>query len=175
MLKKGISIILIILSIIIIFYDKKKIDDNNEKIENIINDKKINSEYDGYIYIPKINYKNIISKGNETEVLDKNIVLMVSNKEVFNNKYGNIILAGHNNKYVFNILYELSNNDEIIVSDFKNIYSFNVYKTEYVNIKKTDILDNVYDEKILTLITCTYDNQIRYVVTSKLNHIISHN
>ena len=175
MLRKVISIMLIIISIIILFYDKKEISDNNQKISDIISDKRLNSIYDGYIYIPRLNYKNIISKGDEKEVLDKNIVLMISNKEVINKEYGNIILAGHNNKYVFNILYDISINDEIIISDFKNTYSFTVYKIDYVNIKNKSVLDNVYDKKILTLITCTNDNQIRYFVQSKLNHIISHN
>ena len=175
MLRKIISIILVIISIIILFYDKKDLSDNNQKISNILNSKKLNSVYDGYIYIPKLNYKNVISKGDEKEILDKNIVLMISNKEVINKEYGNIILAGHNNKYVFSNIYDLSINDEIIISDFTNTYSFTVYKMDYVNIKNKEVLDNVYDKKILTLITCTNNNQIRYIVLSKLNHIISHN
>ena len=175
MLRKIISIILVIISIIILFYDKKDLSDNNKKISNILNSKKLSSMYDGYIYIPKLNYKNVISKGDEKEILDKNIVLMISNKEVINKEYGNIILAGHNNKYVFSNMYDLSINDEIIISDFTNVYSFIVYKIDYVNIKNKEVLDNVYDKKILTLITCTNNNQIRYIVLSKLNHIISHN
>ena len=59
MLRKGISIILIITSVIILFYDKKKIDDNNEKINNIIDDKKLNSIYDGYIYAMKQNLQGL--------------------------------------------------------------------------------------------------------------------
>ena len=100
---------------------------------------------------------------------------MISNKETLESEYGNIILAGHNNKYVFSNLYKLNKDDEIIVSDFNYEYLFKVYDISKVNIKNKSILDNVYDKKILTLITCTNNNQIRYVVTAKYIHTISHN
>ena len=41
-----------------------------------------------------------------------------------------------------------------------------------VNIKDTYVLDNEYDKKILTLITCTQDNQKRLIIKAKN---ISHN
>ena len=100
---------------------------------------------------------------------------MISNKETLESEYGNIILAGHNNKYVFSNLYKLNIGDEIIVGDFNYEYLFKVYDISKVNIKNKSILDNVYDKKILTLITCTSNNQIRYVVTAKYIHTISHN
>lgn len=175
MLKKVISIIMISISIIILFYNNKQINDMNNTIDEILEDKKINSKYDGYIYIPSLNYKQLIKKGEYDNVLNNNLVLMISDKKVINKEYGNIILAGHNNKYVFNVLYKLKENDEIIISDFKNTYSYIVYKIMTVNIKDTYILDNVYNEKILTLITCTNNNQKRFVVICKINHIISHN
>ena len=172
MLKKVISVCLIISSIFILLYDKNEVIIQKEKIDNII-DKKINNKYDGYIYFPRLNYKNVISTQDDS--LDKNIVKMISRKEVVSKDVGNIILAGHNNKYVFSNLYKLNENDEIIISDFNKKYSYTVQKKEYINIKNTDILDNIYNSKILTLITCTNNNQIRYVITAKYNHIISHN
>lgn len=174
MVRKIISIILILLSIIILFYDKNDIDKHNKKIDTII-ENKITSKYDGYILFNSLNHKLLIKKGDYNEVLNNNLVLMISDKKVFNKKYGNIILAGHNNKYVFSKIYKLKINDEIIISDFNNTYSYTVYKKDYINIKDTSILDNIYDKKILTLITCTTNNQIRYVVRATLNHIISHN
>ena len=171
MLKRIISIIMISISIIILFYDYKDVNDNKEIIDNIIEDKG-KGIYDGYIYITKFNYKNVISENN---VLDDNKVYMLSDKKIISNKYGNIILAGHNNKYVFSNIYKLSINDEKIISDFKNEYSYTVYKTMYINIKDKSVLDNVYDSKILTLITCTNNTQTRYIVRAKFNHIILHN
>ena len=169
MLKKVISIIMIFLSIIILFYNHKEIKDNQENIDEII-DNKLTSNYDGYISFK--NNKLLIKIGTYNEVLNKNLVLMISNKDIINKEYGNIILAGHNNKYVFNNLYKLNINDEIIISDFKNKYKFIVEEKKYVNIKDKSILDNIYNDKILTLITCTNNNQIRYVVIGKLK---SHN
>lgn len=165
---------MIILSIIILFYNDKEKIDNQNKIDNII-ENKLTSNYDGYIYMPILNKRLLIKKGDYNKVLNDNLVLMISNKEVINKKYGNIILAGHNNKYVFNSIYKLNMDDQIIISDFNNEYRFTVYKKEYINIKDKRVLDDVYDKKILTLITCTNNNQTRYIVHSKLNHIISHN
>ena len=174
MLKKVISIIMILLSIIILFYNDKQIKNNQDNIDDILETKE-KSIYDGYIYFKNLDYKLLIKKGDYNEVLNNNLVLMISDKNVIDNKYGNIVLAGHNNKYVFNKIYKLNINDEIIISNFNNQYSYTVYKKEYINIKDKTILDNIYNDKILTLITCTNDNQTRYIVQSKFNHIISHN
>ena len=171
MLRKIISIIMISISIIILFYNYEDEKEYKEVIDNIIEDKN-QSIYDGYIYIPKINYKNVISINN---VLDENKIYMLSDKSIINNDYGNIILAGHNNKYVFSNIYNLYIGDEVIISDFKNEYSYIIYEIKYINIKDKTILDNVYDKKILTLITCTNNNQTRFIIRAKYNHTISHN
>ncbi len=174
MLRKITSILLISLSIFILLYNEKCIKNRQDAVQEII-ENKINPKYDGFMIFSKLNYKLLIKKGDYNGVLDSNLVLMINDRNVFNNEFGNIILAGHNNKYVFSKLYKLYKNDEIIISDFENTYSYIVEKRMYINIKDRSILDNVYDRKILTLITCTNNNQIRYVVRARLNHIISHN
>ena len=60
MSKKIISIIMISISIIILFYNYKDLKNNEEIIDNIIEEKGKNI-YDGYLYIPKLNYRNVIS------------------------------------------------------------------------------------------------------------------
>ena len=147
--------------------------DYDDNVDLLIEKNNINRKYDGYISFK--NKKWLIKYGDYNEILNQNLVLMISNKETLKSEYGNIILAGHNNKYVFSNLYKLNKDDEIIVSDFNYEYLFKVYDISKVNIKNKSILDNVYDKKILTLITCTSNNQIRYVVTSKYIHTISHN
>ena len=77
------------------------------------------------------------------------------------NGSGNIILSGHNNKYVFHKLYKLDIGDEIIISDFNISRSYTVEKIKYVNIKDTSVFEN---KDRLTLITCTNDTQKRLVV-----------
>lgn len=173
MLKKIVSLILITISSFFIINNFKEVKDYDDNVDLLIEKNNINRKYDGYISFK--NKKWLIKNGDYNEILNQNLVLMISNKETLESKYGNIILAGHNNKYVFSNLYKLNKDDEIIVSDFNYEYLFKVYDISKVNIKNNSILDNVYDKKILTLITCTSNNQIRYVVTAKYIHTISHN
>ena len=173
MLKKIVSLILITISSFFIINNFKEVKDYDDNIDLLIEKNNINRKYDGYISFK--NKKWLIKYGDYNEILNQNLVLMISNKETLESEYGNIILAGHNNKYVFSNLYKLNTDDEIIVSDFNYEYLFKVYDISKINIKNKSILDNVYDKKILTLITCTSNNQIRYVVTAKYIHTISHN
>lgn len=173
MLKKIVSLILITISSFFIINNFKEVKDYDDNVDLLIEKNNINRKYDGYISFK--NKKWLIKYGDYNEILNQNLVLMISNKETLESEYGNIILAGHNNKYVFSTLYKLNKDDEIIVSDFNYEYLFKVYDISKVNIKNKSILDNAYDKKILTLITCTSNNQIRYVVTAKYIHTISHN
>lgn len=173
MLKKIVSLIIITISSFFIINNFKEVRDYDDNVDLLIEKNNINRKYDGYISFK--NKKWLIKNGDYNEILNQNLVLMISNKETLESEYGNIILAGHNNKYVFSNLYKLNKDDEIIVSDFNYEYLFKVYDISKVNIKNKNILDNVYDKKILTLITCTSNNQIRYVVTAKYIHTISHN
>lgn len=173
MLKKIVSLILITISSFFIINNFKEVKDYDDNVDLLIEKNNINRKYAGYISFK--NKKWLIKYGDYNEILNQNLVLMISNKETLESEYGNIILAGHNNKYVFSNLYKLNKDDEIIVSDFNYEYLFKVYDISKVNIKNKSILDNVYDKKILTLITCTSNNQIRYVVIAKYIHTISHN
>ena len=173
MLKKIVSLIIITISSFFIINNFKEVKDYDDNVDLLIEKNNINRKYDGYISFK--NKKWLIKNGDYNEILNQNLVLMISNKETLESEYGNIILAGHNNKYVFSNLYKLNKDDEIIVSDFNYEYLFKVYDIFKMNIKNKSILDNVYDKKILTLITCTSNNQIRYVVTAKYIHTISHN
>ena len=173
MLKKIVSLILITISSFFIINNFKEVKDYDDNVDLLIEKNNINRKYDGYISFK--NKKWLIKYGDYNEILNQNLVLMISNKETLESEYGNIILAGHNNKYLFSNLYKLNKDDEIIVSDFNYEYLFKVYDISKVNIKNKSILDNAYDKKILTLITCTSNNQIRYVVTAKYIHTISHN
>lgn len=173
MLKKIVSLIIITISSFFIINNFKEVKDYDDNVDLLIEKNNINRKYDGYISFK--NKKWLIKNGDYNEILNQNLVLMISNKETLESEYGNIILAGHNNKYVFSNLYKLNKDDEIIVSDFNYEYLFKVYDISKVNIKNKSILDNAYDKKILTLITCTNNNQIRYVVTAKYIHTISHN
>lgn len=143
-----------------------------ENVENIIANKIKMKNYEGHLYIPKFEYKSLIKTGEDKEVLDSNNILFLENGSKIEDEFGNIVLAGHNNKYVFSILYKLDINDEIIIYEGDYEYVFEIYEKYTIEITDTYILDNVYDRKIVTLITCTNNNQKRLVLRGVLK---SHN
>jgi LPXTG-site transpeptidase (sortase) family protein len=154
MLKRIIKILLV-LSLFILFiptYNKYKIE---KRVDEILLSKE-NSIYEGYIYIPKFNYKNVIKKGDKA--INENLVSMHNLSDPIGSD--NIILSGHNNKYVFHKLYKLDIGDEIIIGDFKKDYRYTVDNIKVVNIDDS----YVFNKEGLKLITCTNDNQKRLVV-----------
>lgn len=159
MLKRIIKILLFLSLFVLCIpsYNKYKL---NKKVDEIIISKSSNiqSKYEGYIYIPKFGYKNVIKKGDDA--IDENYVSMHKLSSEINSN-GNIILSGHNNKYVFHKLYNLEKGDSIIISDFniERLYVVDIIKK--VDVSDSSIFNN--DNK-LTLITCTNDTQKRLVV-----------
>lgn len=129
----------------------------DEKIDDMIDSKRIKAESEGILYIPRFNYKNIIKR--DDSALDNNYIEMLS----FSDPIGGnrIVLAGHNNRYVFNKLYYLDINDEIILSDYGKDYKYIIRETKYID---TDDFSDFNIDNSLILITCTYDNQKRFVV-----------
>ncbi len=168
MLRNLYKILVIVAIVYLVHYDATYHEIHKENIDNIIVSDLENRKYDGYIYIPKFDYKGIIMHGDEKMILDSNNVLFLNNGSNINDKFGNIVLAGHNSKYVFSILYKLSIGDTLVVNTYDYEYKFLVYEIKTINIKDTYILDNLYDKKILTLITCTRDNQRRLIVRAKI-------
>jgi len=150
--------ILIVISLFLLFIPVTKEINIKIKTNNLIKNKVVN-EYLGYIYIPKFDYKNIID--NKSNTLDDNEVLLPS----FSGNIGDkrIILAGHNNRYVFNKIYNLDINDQIIISDFLVDYS---YKVIDKNIIKVDDF-SYFNEDGLYLMTCTLNNQERFIIKAK--------
>lgn len=110
-------------------------------------------------YIQINNYKLLVKKGEEEEILNKNLVYKLPNSED-----NNILLAGHNNNVVFNRIYDLKKGDKILLysNNFKHIYRV----TERRCIKANDysIYSNKTTFKKLVLITCTSNNQKRFIV-----------
>ena len=158
MLKRIIKIFIVLSSFIFLIPVSKEIR-LKDKIDNIVISKE-KGIYKGYIYIPKFDYKNVIKK--DSSALDENLVLMTN----FSDEIGesSIVLAGHNNRYVFNKLYYLNIGDEIIISNESKDYKYTVNKTKYI---KVDDYNSLNNKDSLTLITCTNNNQERYIVIAK--------
>lgn len=158
MLKRAVKSFIIV-SLFTLFIPVLKDIKIKEKVDRIIQQKE-KSIYKGFIYIPRFNYKSVIKK--DKSALDENLVEMTN----FSDEIGksNIVLAGHNNKYVFNKIYYLEKGDEIIISDFKVDYKYIVDKTKYIEVDDYNALNN---PDSVTLITCTNNNQERYIVIAK--------
>ena len=129
-------------------------------VNKVINKEISIKPYNGFINIPKFNYNNIIK--NTEDSLDNNYVFIPP----FSDEIGgnNVILAGHNNMYVFNKIYYLDIDDEIIISDFNVDYLYKVIGTKYIEV---DDYDSLKVDNSLILITCSNNNQKRYIVISK--------
>lgn len=162
-LLKRIVKIFMLLSIFFIFIPITKEIKLNNKIDNIIISKQKENKdniYKGYLYIPKFKYKNIIKKDNSA--LDDNYIEMTNFSDDINGN--NIVLAGHNNKYVFNKIYYLRKGDELIIDSYNNKYKYIVDEYKYINV---DDYNSLIKNNSLILITCTNDNQERYIVIAK--------
>jgi len=111
-----------------------------------------------YIYIPKFNIKRVILNDTSNKTLDNYYVgrmnLNISNLQ---------ILAGHNINSVFHKIHYLNINDIVYVND--TIYKVISYKEIRVN--DYTILNTKYNCPTLILMTCTTNQNKRYIVTLK--------
>ena len=151
--------IFFIISLFIFFIPVTKEVNIKNKVERVINNNNINSIYSGFIFIPKFNYKNLIKRGNES--LNENLVELTN----FSNDIGDdkLILAGHSNKYAFNKIYKLDIDDQIIISDFVVDYSYKVIDKHIIKVDDF----SYFNEDGLYLITCTNNNQERFIIKAK--------
>ena len=156
-----------------IFYEKENKNDNNqqpvetqtninENIEEVEEEKKeVFYNYIGYLEIPKLNLKkgfvDINSKDNDVE---KNIFI-VQGSTYPDIEKGNFIIAGHSGtawNSFFNDLYKLTKGDKINVRYSSKIYTYkivNIYEQEKTG---TISIYRNYNKTILTLVTCTNNN-----------------
>lgn len=156
-LLRNIVKVLLVISLFILFIPVTKELKIKVKTNTIINNN-IN-QYLGYIYIPKFDYKNVID--NKDSTLDNNEVLLPS----FSGNIGDkiLILAGHNNRYVFNKIYNLVIDDQIIISDFKVDYSYKVKERKIIKVDDFSF----FNDDGLYLMTCTDNNQERFIIKAK--------
>jgi LPXTG-site transpeptidase (sortase) family protein len=158
LLKKLIKIFLFI-SVFMFFIPVAKEVSIKTKLEKVIKNNNVDNIYSGIIYIPKFDYKSLIKEGDDT--LDENLVMITSFSDDINGE--KIILAGHNNRYVFNKLYNLDIDDQIIISDFSIDYNYKVKETKIIKVDDF----SYFNEEGLYLITCTSNNQERFIIKAK--------
>lgn len=156
------SIILIVFSIINVFsyyYNK-----NNQIVKQIKSINKIkNQKYTSipYIEIPNFNFQRIII--NTTDLIEENKTYIgIFNKEKEIDKIKHLVLAGHNIKGVFSFLPEIKQNNLIYIYYKDKKYTYKVMYTKIISVKDMYILNEKGD--FLTLITCTNNDQKRFIV-----------
>lgn len=165
-----------------IYFEKQE-----EAVENITNEEIIEEkeeskesseplyEYIGVLEIPSINFKRgFLDMNDKNNTVSKNIQVLKDSDypDVVN---GNLIIAGHSGSgriAFFKNLYKLSSGDEsyIYYKNKKYIYkmieSYEVQKTGIVPIK------NYSNKTILTLITCSQDEEKQIVFINELIEVI---
>ncbi|MBR6690932.1 MAG: sortase [Bacilli bacterium] len=161
-----------------IYFEKQE-----EAVEDITNDEIIEEKeeskesseplynYIGVLEIPSINFKRgFLDMNDKNNTVSKNIQVLKDSDypDVVN---GNLIIAGHSGSgriAFFKNLYKLSSGDEsyIYYKNKKYIYkmieSYEVQKTGIVPIK------NYSNKTILTLITCSQDEEKQIVFINEL-------
>lgn len=161
-----------------IYFEKQE-----EAVEDITNDEIIEEKeeskesseplynYIGVLEIPSINFKRgFLDMNDKNNTVSKNIQVLKDSDypDVVN---GNLIIAGHSGSgriAFFKNLYKLSSGDEsyIYYKNKKYIYkmieSYEVQKTGIVPIK------NYSNKTILTLITCSQDEEKQIVLINEL-------
>lgn len=144
------SILLILSSFWILGYNyiktKQDIQKHNEIIERDFYSGKTNT-YDNlkYIIIPEFNIKRIIKNDATQETLDKYYVGLVVGD--IDSETGNLVLAGHNVKQVFNKLHQIQIGSKIIIRS-KRITEY-IINNKYETLKNdSSVLKTVTDQKI---------------------------
>ena len=154
---KIVSIVLIIVSFLVLLFlgirDKYDKIIQNKVIDNAFS-VDVNTDYLGYIYIPRFDIKRLIKSGTDLDVLDSGYVGMYY-------KSGNliddnlIILAGHNIKTVFGSLHSISVGDYVYLCGFNFNRKFVVYDTKVV--EEHDF--NYFHDRRYELLLITCDKQ----------------
>lgn len=151
---------------ILIFVLNSDLTFQNNELDLLYNTKISKKEnYDLVLDIPEYKYKRIIYSGNMEEVLNSNNLYKYNNGSNINDEYYNLVIAGHNSSKVFSIIYKLNYNDYLYLNDKKYI----IKEKKFINIYETEVLNNSLNRKIITLITCSTNNQKRLIIIAENN------
>lgn len=108
----------------------------------------------GKIIMPRIKMNLPISLGTTNENLAFSAGTMKPDQTMGQNNYA---LAGHHmltNDVLFGPLYAAKVGDAIYLSDYQYVYEYRLFIKKYIAATQVDIIDDVPNQKILTLVTC---------------------
>lgn len=124
--------------------------------------------YLGYIEFPNYGIKKLITFGTERKTLNKGVVGVLETSANLDDEFGNVILAGHNNRNVFGKLHSMKVNDSIKIVTHAQTYNFVITEKHTINDDDFSYFNQITDKKILTLITCQNNNKKRLIVIAEL-------
>lgn len=186
---KGIGLLLILCAILLTFKFIYKQYDNYQETEQIIEQffpdnisdtleveeqedisiqEILSYPYLGYIELPNYGIKKLIVFGTDRKKLNKGVVGVLETSADLNDEFGNIILAGHNNKNVFGKLHSMKINEPIKIVTHSQTYNFVITEKHTINDDDFSYFNQITDKKILTLVTCQNNNKKRLIVIAEL-------
>ncbi|WP_423363348.1 hypothetical protein [Mycoplasma sp. P36-A1] len=137
-----------------------------------------NSEYT--VYFEKVQFNiviNFLEKGNESNILDKQITVKVGYGETLNQAISRLLVA-NNMLYDFDSIkaehgkYGLNSNDEIIISNIKNSNMINVYYKVHTNNVIINYLEKDNEKNILRkqlIIPVKHKSDLVQTIIQKIN------
>lgn len=148
----------------------KNNEENRKRANNEISNNKIQSEYNGYpviarLEIEKINLDTFVLKEHNEKTLTMSVTKFYGANP---NEMGNFCIAGHNyiTKNMFHNLKKVEVGDKLKLTDLiGRSINYKVYKKETVLPNETQCLSQKTNGRTeVTLITCTTDSSKRIVI-----------
>lgn len=115
----------------------------------------------GQIAVPAVNLHLPIAKGLSETALATGAGTMKEQQQLGE---GNYALASHNlegTDVLFSPLHQAAVGDVIYITDFTSVYTYEITLAQVVDPMAVYVIDDVPNEKLLTLITCAFDGQER--------------
>ena len=122
------------------------------------------------IEIPSIDLRSVITQGTSEENLKYNIGHFKHTR--MPGEPGNFCIAGHNSNIyneVLNNVHRLKKGDLIKIITAEDEYSYYVKNMSAVNPDNVEVLNDVGDRKLMTIVTCTDKGDKRLIVTSEMD------
>lgn len=129
----------------------------------------------GEIVIPDLDMKLPIFKGVSNYVLSSGAGTMKPNQKMGE---GNYALASHNyfgdKKILFSPLVNAKEGMKVYLTDMENIYVYTIQSVKQIHPTQVEVIEDVPNQKLLTLITCTDLNGTdRYQIMATLTEKVS--
>lgn len=126
----------------------------------------------GVVSVPEANFEMPIFYGVSHEIMLVGAGTMKPEQEMGK---GNYALIGHNSynpNLLFAPLKKMGKGDAIYVTDQDKVYKYKTVSSEVVDPSKIEVIDDVEDKELVTLISCySSDGSDRIIVQGELEHI----